>query len=155
MSSILSVTDRAADYHIVAPRTQWHPTKPSMASTTSFGNVLIWHCPTPERWGAFAGGFEEVDENVEYEEQEGEFDIVRPFPEFRRRFPDKRHWYHRKMRTSSRCERKRPRKKKSTLLASEMMLPSKRRSIHSASLRETRTLRGRWRSLMTMLRDGK
>ncbi|KZT12652.1 WD40 repeat-like protein [Laetiporus sulphureus 93-53] len=53
----------------------WHPTKPSMASTTSFGNVLIWHCPTPERWGAFAGGFEEVDENVEYEEQEDEFDI--------------------------------------------------------------------------------
>ena len=38
--------------------------------------MLIWHCPTPERWGAFAGGFEEVDENVEYEEREDEFDIV-------------------------------------------------------------------------------
>jgi hypothetical protein len=37
---------------------------------------LIWHCPTPERWGAFASGFEEVDENVEYEEREDEFDIV-------------------------------------------------------------------------------
>lgn len=36
----------------------------------------IWHCPNPERWGAFAGGFEEVDENVEYEERESEFDIV-------------------------------------------------------------------------------
>lgn len=42
------------------------------------GNILIWHCPTEERWGAFAGGFEEVDENVEYEEREDEFDIVRP-----------------------------------------------------------------------------
>lgn len=41
------------------------------------GNILIWHCPTEERWGAFAGGFEEVDENVEYEEREDEFDIVR------------------------------------------------------------------------------
>lgn len=41
------------------------------------GNILLWHNPTPERWGAFAGGFEEVDENVEYEEREDEFDIVR------------------------------------------------------------------------------
>ena len=47
-----------------------------IASTTNRGNILIWHCPTPERWGAFAGGFEEVDENVEYEEREDEFDIV-------------------------------------------------------------------------------
>ncbi|KAK7696565.1 hypothetical protein QCA50_001223 [Cerrena zonata] len=53
----------------------WHPTKPMIASTTNRGNILIWHCPTPERWGAFAGGFEEVDENVEYEEREDEFDI--------------------------------------------------------------------------------
>lgn len=50
-----------------------------IASTTNQGNVLIWHCPTPEKWGAFAGGFEEVDENVEYEEREDEFDIVENF----------------------------------------------------------------------------
>ena len=55
---------------------QWHPKKPLIASTTNQGNILVWHCPTPERWGAFAGGFEEVDENVEYEEREDEFDIV-------------------------------------------------------------------------------
>jgi len=54
---------------------EWHPLKSSIASTTNQGNILIWHCPTPERWGAFAGGFEEVDENVEYEEREDEFDI--------------------------------------------------------------------------------
>ncbi|CAA7270747.1 unnamed protein product [Cyclocybe aegerita] len=53
----------------------WHPTKSSLASTTNHGSILIWHNPTPERWGAFAGGFEEVDENVEYEEREDEFDI--------------------------------------------------------------------------------
>jgi len=40
------------------------------------GNILIWHCPKAERWGAFAGGFEEVDENINYEEREDEFDIV-------------------------------------------------------------------------------
>ncbi|EIN10220.1 WD40 repeat-like protein, partial [Punctularia strigosozonata HHB-11173 SS5] len=53
----------------------WHPSKSAIASTTNQGTILIWHCPTPERWGAFAGGFEEVDENVEYEEREDEFDI--------------------------------------------------------------------------------
>ncbi|KAF7354969.1 COMPASS complex protein [Mycena sanguinolenta] len=53
----------------------WHPTKSSIASTTNQGNILIWHSPHPERWGAFAGGFEELDENVEYEEREDEFDI--------------------------------------------------------------------------------
>jgi len=37
---------------------------------------LVWHTPTPERWGAFAGGFEEVDENIDYEEKEDEFDLV-------------------------------------------------------------------------------
>ncbi|KAI0751218.1 WD40 repeat-like protein [Daedaleopsis nitida] len=53
----------------------WHPHKPSIASVTNQGNIFIWHCPTDERWGAFAGGFEEVDENVDYEEREDEFDI--------------------------------------------------------------------------------
>ncbi|TFK74390.1 COMPASS complex protein [Pluteus cervinus] len=53
----------------------WHPSKSLIASTTNQGNILLWHCPKPERWGAFAGGFEEVDENVEYEEREDEFDI--------------------------------------------------------------------------------
>jgi COMPASS component SWD1 len=41
--------------------------------------VLIWHSPTSERWGAFAGGFEEVDENIWYEEREDEFDFVSVF----------------------------------------------------------------------------
>lgn len=53
----------------------WHPSKPAIASTTNLGNILIWHIPVQERWGAFAGGFEEIDVNVEYEEREDEFDI--------------------------------------------------------------------------------
>jgi len=53
----------------------WHPSAPAIASTTNAGNVLLWHCPAPERWGAFAGGFEEMDENIVYEEREDEFDI--------------------------------------------------------------------------------
>ncbi|KAF9242913.1 WD40-repeat-containing domain protein [Melanogaster broomeanus] len=54
----------------------WHPTASRLASTTNQGNILIWHCPSPERWGAFAGGFEEADENVWYEEGESEFDLA-------------------------------------------------------------------------------
>ncbi|KAG6333515.1 hypothetical protein ID866_5578 [Astraeus odoratus] len=53
----------------------WHPHGPRLASTTNQGDILVWHCPTPERWGAFAGGFEEADENVWYEEGESEFDL--------------------------------------------------------------------------------
>ncbi|KAF8966453.1 WD40-repeat-containing domain protein [Flammula alnicola] len=63
----------------------WHPTRSSLASTTNQGSILIWHCPNPERWGAFAGGFEEVDENVEYEEREDEFDIEDEAVQFERK----------------------------------------------------------------------
>lgn len=49
---------------------------PRLASTTNQGTILIWHSPSPERWGAFAGGFEEADENVWYEEGESEFDLA-------------------------------------------------------------------------------
>lgn len=55
---------------------QWHPSAPRLASTTNQGTILIWHSPSPERWGAFAGGFEEADENVWYEEGESEFDLA-------------------------------------------------------------------------------
>ncbi|KAN0097836.1 WD40-repeat-containing domain protein [Tylopilus felleus] len=53
----------------------WHPSAPRLASTTNQGTILIWHSPSPERWGAFAGGFEEADENAWYEEGESEFDL--------------------------------------------------------------------------------
>jgi COMPASS component SWD1 len=55
---------------------QWHPSGPRLASTTNQGTILIWHSPSPERWGAFAGGFEEADENAWYEEGESEFDLA-------------------------------------------------------------------------------
>jgi COMPASS component SWD1 len=56
----------------------WHPLKSLIISTTKFGNILLWHHPNLERWGAFAGDFEEMDENIQYEEREDEFDIVCP-----------------------------------------------------------------------------
>ncbi|TRM68554.1 WD40-repeat-containing domain protein [Schizophyllum amplum] len=53
----------------------WNPARSMLLSNTSQGNILIWHAPTQERWGAFAGDFEELDENIMYEEREDEFDI--------------------------------------------------------------------------------
>jgi COMPASS component SWD1 len=39
--------------------------------------VHIWQTSSPDNWAAFAPGFEELEENVEYDEREDEFDIVR------------------------------------------------------------------------------
>lgn len=41
----------------------------------SGGVVTIWAHREVENWSAFAPDFKELDENVEYEEKEGEFDL--------------------------------------------------------------------------------
>jgi COMPASS component SWD1 len=48
------------------------------------GQIYIWSITTPQKWSALAPDFAEVEENVEYEEQEDEFDI-RPLEEIQRR----------------------------------------------------------------------
>ncbi|GAA5858180.1 hypothetical protein JCM1840_001074 [Sporobolomyces johnsonii] len=53
----------------------WHPLRPLIASVSSLGLIHIWVTPIVENWSAHAPGFEELDENREYEEKEDEFDI--------------------------------------------------------------------------------
>lgn len=54
----------------------WHPTRPMLASVSNTGAVYVWFTPTDEIWSAYAPGFEELEENLEYEEREDEFDFV-------------------------------------------------------------------------------
>ncbi|CAH7673173.1 WD40-repeat-containing domain protein [Phakopsora pachyrhizi] len=52
----------------------WHPTRPILASVSNVGLIHIWVTGVTENWSAYAPGFEELDENVEYREREDEFD---------------------------------------------------------------------------------
>ncbi|KAG0267495.1 hypothetical protein BG011_004529 [Mortierella polycephala] len=54
----------------------WHPIRPIIASVSSYGTIYIWATNYQENWSAFAPDFKELEENIDYEEREDEFDIV-------------------------------------------------------------------------------
>jgi COMPASS component SWD1 len=63
----------------------WHPHRPFVAAVgVEAGRVFLWSILTPQRWSALAPDFVEVEENVEYEEHEDEFDI-QPIEELHKR----------------------------------------------------------------------
>lgn len=47
-----------------------------IVTTDAYGNVVVWATPYHEKWSAYAPDFRELEENVEYEEREDEFDVV-------------------------------------------------------------------------------
>lgn len=53
----------------------WHPTRPMIASVSNTGAIYLWFNPPIETWSAYAPGFEELEENIIYEEREDEFDL--------------------------------------------------------------------------------
>ncbi|KAI8074114.1 WD40-repeat-containing domain protein [Gongronella butleri] len=65
----------------------WHPEQPIIATVSSYGNLYLWTTKHEENWSAFAPDFTELQENLEYEEQEDEFDVV-PDLETKRKHDD-------------------------------------------------------------------
>lgn len=53
----------------------WHPTRPLLLSVSLSGSINIWFTPNAENWSAYAPGFEELEENIVYQEGEEEFDL--------------------------------------------------------------------------------
>ncbi|KAL9937172.1 hypothetical protein V8E36_003581 [Tilletia maclaganii] len=53
----------------------WHPTRPVIASVCSTGAIHLWFSKSEEAWSAYAPQFEELEENIQYEEREEEFDL--------------------------------------------------------------------------------
>ncbi|KAI5291292.1 chromatin binding protein [Ascosphaera acerosa] len=55
---------------------EWHPHRPMfIACGAEAGCIYVWSIVTPQKWSALAPDFAEVEENVDYEEREDEFDI--------------------------------------------------------------------------------
>ncbi|TPX19057.1 uncharacterized protein E0L32_011218 [Thyridium curvatum] len=55
---------------------EWHPHKALLAACgLETGRINIWSVTSPQKWSALAPDFVEVEENVQYQEKEDEFDI--------------------------------------------------------------------------------
>lgn len=53
---------------------QWHPLRPIIISIAN-GLVSLWATPTITNWSAFSKDYREIEDNMEYEERESEFDL--------------------------------------------------------------------------------
>ncbi|KAJ1734535.1 chromatin binding protein [Coemansia biformis] len=51
-----------------------HPLRPIYASVSTFGIIYMWTRVPQQKWNAFAPGFHELEENVDYVEPEDTFD---------------------------------------------------------------------------------
>lgn len=56
---------------------KWNYSKCMIGSTgLDSGNVYLWSIQFPQKWSALAPDFVEIEENIEYDEKEDEFDII-------------------------------------------------------------------------------
>jgi COMPASS component SWD1 len=70
-NSLLRILENREEPAII----EWHPSRPLLAATSiETGSIQIWGIEPQQKWSALAPDFSEVTENVEYVEQEDEFD---------------------------------------------------------------------------------
>jgi COMPASS component SWD1 len=56
---------------------EFHPNKPALVATgLDTGAIYLWSFTMPQKWSALAPDFVELEENIQYEEREDEFDLV-------------------------------------------------------------------------------
>jgi COMPASS component SWD1 len=71
-NSLLRILENREEPAII----EWHPSRPLLAATSiETGSIQIWGIEPQQKWSALAPDFSEVTENVEYVEQEDEFDV--------------------------------------------------------------------------------
>jgi COMPASS component SWD1 len=70
-NSLLRILENREEPAII----EWHPSRPLLAATSiETGSIQMWGIEPQQKWSALAPDFSEVTENVEYIEQEDEFD---------------------------------------------------------------------------------
>ena len=54
---------------------KWHPNRPLIASVSGIGTTYFWGISLVQNFSAFAPFFTEIENNIDYEEKEDEFDV--------------------------------------------------------------------------------
>ncbi|KAI9222371.1 WD40-repeat-containing domain protein [Blastocladiella britannica] len=52
----------------------WHPSLPLGVTVSDRGTISVWNAVPKDRWSAFVPDFTELEDNIEHEEREDEFD---------------------------------------------------------------------------------
>lgn len=74
MGSLIKILEGSSEELI---EVKWNYPKCMIGSNgIEYGIIYLWSVPFPQKWSALAPDFVEIEENIEYEEREDEFDII-------------------------------------------------------------------------------
>lgn len=74
MGSLIKILEGSSEELI---EVKWNYPKCMIGSNgIEYGIIYLWSVPFPQKWSALAPDFVEIEENIEYQEKEDEFDII-------------------------------------------------------------------------------